>query len=343
MAIDFNAIIQRIDAAQAAANAANLQRYQALLTHLDALGQQVGEAGTFGQATSLLSQVGEAARTRITAAETQAKATTEQGLTSRGLGGTTIRQTAMRGVASDAERARQEAAEALTQQRVGLLTQRAGMEAQIGGMKAAAIEGRQDIGPNLAMFASLLQAAAAGEDASSVARRTATVIGPQAQAGRSVFGTPFKYGGSGGIDPFSPSSGGGGYGGGGLAAAATAPTQGAIPFTTGAARDVPSPGWGAVGQTPLADQEAMTTISPGVTREAGALPAEAEKTQWTGEELMAPGGAESLLESVGLPPAQDGEVITDYNEYVKRVGKSKAVSAMYFHNVWGGKWSPGGR
>jgi len=343
MPINFDALIQQINAAQQQANMENAQRYQDLLGHLNFLGQQVGAAGTFGQAENLLNQVGTAARTRIGEQKARALATTEQALTSRGLGGTTIRTTARRGVMSDAERARQEMEEKLAQQRVGLLTQRAGFETQIGGMKAAAIEGRQDVGPNLAMFASLLQAAAAGEAAAPGTQRVATVIGPQAQAGRSVFGTPFRYGGSGGIDPFSPSSGGGG-GGGGVSAAPTlsASARGTIPYTaTGAARGAPTTGWGTIpGQEAAAVGGAGETAIPSGPRE----PTESEAgIIEMAKEMAGPEAAEKIGFAGTTPPATDKEVITDYNEYVRRVGRSKAVSAMYFNNVWGGQWSPGGR
>ncbi len=210
-----DAIFKQIKDAQKKANTANLERYQQLLSVIDTLGKQVGAEGTFGQAQQLLSQVGEAAQTRIGEQAIKARASTSQDLISRGLGSTTIRQASMRGIRADEERARQAAAEGTAGQQAGLLTQRAGMEAQIGGMKAGAIEGRFDEGPDLSMFASLIQAAggtaggggAAGGGGGGVTR-TSRTLGPMAMAGRSVFGTPFKSsgrggggGGGGGVDP----------------------------------------------------------------------------------------------------------------------------------------------
>ncbi len=225
MPTSLDAIMKQITDAQKKANAANLERYQQLLSVIDTLGKQVGAEGTFGQAEQLLSQVGQAAQTRIGEQATRAQATTEQGLISRGLGSTTIRQSAQRGIRADEERARQEAEERTAGQKAGLLTQRAGLETQIGGMKAGVMERRTDAGPDLGMYASLIQSAGLGGGGlggggprSAVqgmrgsggmempinpltgqrVTRVTRSLGPMAMAGRSATGQRFQYGGGGG-------------------------------------------------------------------------------------------------------------------------------------------------
>lgn len=242
MPINFSDIIKQIEAAQTEANRANQERYQQILSTLGGLEQQV--SGRYTAAAGELSKLGQAGRTRIGTQATKAVAATEQDLITRGLGTSTIRMTAQRGIMSDAERARQELGEGLAAQRAGLLERRAGTEMQLGAMRAGVMERRADIGPDLSMFASLLQAAAASEKAATTAQRTSRIMGPMAQAGRTVFGQPFKYGGG----------GGGGLGAqGGMGGGGAAPTGGRLAGTvTGAARgpdavSVPEGGPGGVG------------------------------------------------------------------------------------------------
>lgn len=364
MPIDYDALIRRFDEAQNRANTANLERYQALLTHLETLGQQVGAQGTFGEAENLLAQVGTAARTRIAEQETRALAATEQGLISRGLGGTTIRATARRGVMSDAERARQEAEERTAQQKAGLLTQRAGVETQIGGMRAAAIEGRTDVGPDLGMFASLLQAAAAGDTAGG-ARRTATIMGPQAQAGRDVFGQPFSYGPSRAGGGGGGGAGIGGAGGGIGAQGATGQARYFPPGTygggpslqatgaTGTARVTPAQPTGAGDQVSLGGQGivdlARQMAGPGAAR-IGMAPGagagdEAQRT-WTPEQIQAPGGAEGLLGAAGISSGGEGQTQIEGPWEVTSLGnnrwrwrnRSSGVSQIRNTGTRGGGW-----
>ena len=160
--IDFNAIIQRMEAAQKAANEANLLRYEQLLQAIGDLGAQTH--GTYQEAFQNIEGLGTAARQRVQQGKIRGQARAEQDLISRGLGNTTIRGGAMRGIAEDAERQQQAIDEAVGSQRSSLLQGRAGMEAQIGGMRAGAIEGRRDIGPDMSLMASLLQAAASQGD-----------------------------------------------------------------------------------------------------------------------------------------------------------------------------------
>jgi len=230
--IDINEILKRLRKKQEEANEANLQRYEALMTHMEGLTKQIGEQGTFGAAMDLMSQTGEAARTRITEQAKKATAAAEQDLISRGLGATTVRQAERRGIAATAERATQEAEERTAAAKAGVLTQRAGAEMQLGALKAGVMERREDVGPDMGLYASLIQAAAASETAA--AKRTATVLGPQAQAGRDIFGQPFQYGDGG--------AGGAGGAGGGLAPGAggggAQPAAAYYPAPSGAGLDL---------------------------------------------------------------------------------------------------------
>ena len=117
----FQDIIAQMQAAQEKANLVNEQRYQQIL-------------GTF-------ENLGKAGRARIEQQTTQRQAAATQNLTSRGLGGTTITSAVERGIASDAETQRQQLEEGIAVQRAGVM------------------ERRTDTGPDLGMFASLLQMA----------------------------------------------------------------------------------------------------------------------------------------------------------------------------------------
>ena len=114
-------IIKQMQAAQKKANLANEQRYQQILSSFEGLGK--------------------AGRARIEQQTIQRQAQATQRLTSRGLGGTTITSAVERGIASDAEMQRQQLEESVTMQRAGVM------------------ERRTDEGPDLGMFASLLQSA----------------------------------------------------------------------------------------------------------------------------------------------------------------------------------------
>ncbi|MCK5611418.1 hypothetical protein KAR91_56630 [Candidatus Pacearchaeota archaeon] len=114
-------IIKQMQVAQQKANKANERRYQQIL-------------GSF-------ENLGKAGRARIEQQTIQRQAQATQSLTSRGLGGTTITSAVERGIASDAELSRQQLEESVTMQKAGVM------------------ERRTDEGPDLGMFASLLQSA----------------------------------------------------------------------------------------------------------------------------------------------------------------------------------------
>jgi len=114
-------IIKQMQTAQEKANLLNEQRYQQILGQYENLGQ--------------------AGRARIEQQTTQRQAEATQGLTSRGLGGTTITSAVERGISSDAEMQRQQLEESVAMQKAGVM------------------ERRTDTGPDMGMFANLLQQA----------------------------------------------------------------------------------------------------------------------------------------------------------------------------------------
>ncbi len=141
----FQDIIAQMQAAQEKANLVNEQRYQQIL-------------GTF-------ENLGKAGRARIEQQTTQRQAAATQNLTSRGLGGTTITSAVERGIATDAETQRQQLEEGIAVQRAGVM------------------ERRTDTGPDLGMFASLLQMAGQQQQqpSRSVIRRMGASTIPRAE------------------------------------------------------------------------------------------------------------------------------------------------------------------
>ena len=114
-------IIKQMQAAQEKANLMNEQRYQQVL----------------GQYANL----GKAGQARIEQQTTRRQAEATQGLTSRGLGSTTITSAVERGIAGDAEMQQQQLSESVAMQKAGVM------------------ERRTDTGPDMSMFANLLQQA----------------------------------------------------------------------------------------------------------------------------------------------------------------------------------------
>lgn len=202
-------IVQQLQTAQQAANQANKRRYQ---QGFNLLTKGRGTARSYyDQAADQIDVMGRGATEDVERGATRALAAGRQSLMSAGLGNTTIAANLPRGVEEDRRRAMQSVEEQRAQQAMGLLTQRAGAELGASGQLAGFIGSRTDTGPDLGLYASLMQAAAAAP----AAGRTAISggIGPNAAAGTSVFGTPFKYG-SGGTGSGGSAFSGGGSGGG---------------------------------------------------------------------------------------------------------------------------------
>jgi len=152
--VDINAIMERLQGQWDAANAAGESQYQNLLGSVSNTRGEVG--GIFDRAESMLEGQGTAARTRIESNRVKNLGTTENDLINRGLGNTTVRTSARRGVNVDAERAEQAVDEQVSGQRAGLLTQRAGAAAGIGNLEADAILSRRNQGPDPSIYANLL-------------------------------------------------------------------------------------------------------------------------------------------------------------------------------------------
>ena len=151
-------IVAQMQAAQEKANLLNEQRYRQVLAQFEGLGQ--------------------AGRARIEQQTAQRQAEAVQSLTSRGLGGTTVTSAVERGIAGESELQRQQLEESVAMQRAGVM------------------ERRTDVGPDLGMFANLLQMA--GQQQQVQPQRVMTRLGPMAAAGRTVFGQPFgRFGGGG--------------------------------------------------------------------------------------------------------------------------------------------------
>lgn len=156
---DLQALLKQLEEQQAAVNQSGLERYQNLLSSV--AGTKESVMGSFGQAQGLAAGMGTTGQAQIAADRTRQMGASEQGLVSRGLGNTTIRAAARRGINSDAERASQDLRERVTGQQAGLLTQQAGAQADMGRLESSAILSRQDIGPPMDLYASLIQSLAA--------------------------------------------------------------------------------------------------------------------------------------------------------------------------------------
>ena len=145
----FQDIIKQMQTAQEKANLLNEQRYQQVLGQFESLGK--------------------AGRARIEQQTTQRQAAATQALTSRGLGGTTITSAVGRGIAGEGELQRQQLEESVAMQKAGVM------------------ERRTDVGPDLGMFANLLQIAGQQRQQPRMVSRR---MGPMAAQGRDVFGQP---------------------------------------------------------------------------------------------------------------------------------------------------------
>lgn len=218
---DYQQIIDTYRNLHQQANAANESRYQSILqTHnqnMDRLG------ASYGQAFDLVSSIGDAERERIDMGEQRSLASTEQDLINRGLGQTTIRQSARRGVRDDAARNRRELQESIAKTQAGVVLNRADAEERQGNYLTGVMERRTDRGPDLSSLNALLQQYGAGVGAGGDEPKTVfTGLSANARAGRDAFGNQMgtsTFGGS--PSPGAPTFGLRGTGGGGGTSART--------------------------------------------------------------------------------------------------------------------------
>lgn len=152
--VNIQDILSRLQSSWDAANAAGETQYNNLLSSVNDTKSQVG--GMYDQASSLLSGMGTSARTRVESQRKSNLGSTENDLINRGLGNTTVRTNARRGVNSDAERANESIDENVAGAQSGLLTQKAGATADLGRLSADSILSRQNQGPDASTYASLL-------------------------------------------------------------------------------------------------------------------------------------------------------------------------------------------
>ena len=221
---------------------ANETRYQDILTRDAANQDRVG--ATYGQAFDLLENLGESEREQVDIRGIRDFASSDQDLTTRGLGNTTIRDSVRRGVGEDVDRSKRAITEQEGRQKAGVLQARAGAEERMGQYATSFMERRTDQGPDVNLLADLMSQAGAGQGLSDAASSTVnTGLSANARAGRDAFGQ--EMGGSGLLPanrniqsgtPGDPRFGlRGGTGGPSGSAYITGPGGGRLPTGNGAA------------------------------------------------------------------------------------------------------------
>jgi len=176
MATGLADIMKQLQAAQSAATAATEQRFSQGLSALTS-GQERARS-YYDQAAAAAGSIGRGATEDVSRGATRALAAGRQSLTSAGLGNTTIAANLPRGVEEDRRRAMQSVEEQQAQQRMGLLTQRAGSEMGAGGQLASYFGSRSDTGPDLGLYASLIQAAASSPTPAQGPGGAGSIINP---------------------------------------------------------------------------------------------------------------------------------------------------------------------
>ncbi len=122
-------------------NADSLSQYNNLLATV---------SGAERDVEGLFANLGQTGETRIAQNQAQQRGRTEQDLITRGLGNTTIRQSALGAVDRDAEQARQSLGESINQQKIGT-------KLNLANMKGDALLSRQNVGPDQSLYLQLLQ------------------------------------------------------------------------------------------------------------------------------------------------------------------------------------------
>lgn len=159
-------IISQFKAEQQKAEQARAKNFEELIAAIRDLGGTTG--ATFDQALQRLAGQGDAARTRAEQRGERTLAAGQQDLISSGLSSTTLSPNLRRGVADDVELQQQSIDEQVAAQQSGIDLARASNQTQIGLAEVQARANRDVTGPDLGLFASLLQQAAAAGDGSPV-------------------------------------------------------------------------------------------------------------------------------------------------------------------------------
>ena len=196
--LNYQDIIQTYNQLYSQARQANEDRYGDILGQI----QQTTDLVTqrYDDAEGLLQTLGQSDRERIDMGAHRAKASSDQDLISRGLGNTTVREAAERGVTDDQNRAHREVTEQVSAQRAGVLQNRASQEANLGNFMAQMMEARTDAYPDVGLFSQLIAQAGQAEGAAGGgggSNTTFTGLSANARAGLDAFGQPFHYTGGG--------------------------------------------------------------------------------------------------------------------------------------------------
>lgn len=156
---DIASLLKKMQEDNDAMNKSGMAQYGNLMKTVNGVqGSVLGKGGLYDQASALQTNMGQTQNRAIDTAAVQGKATSDQDLISRGLGNTTIRSTAQRGIDSDATAARSAVAEQVAAAKAGLLTQRAGATQNIGNMRGDAILSKTSTpSNNSALYAQLIQ------------------------------------------------------------------------------------------------------------------------------------------------------------------------------------------
>ena len=148
-------IANQLKAAQDAANAANRIRFTQALQEQKYAATRMREQ--FDIAGRGLATMGQAATANIRVGAQRTAAASRQQMMSSGLSGTTAVAAAGRRVGEEENRALLGVQEMRQQAMTGLASQRAGMEMQVGQARTGLLSSFQEQGPNLGMYAGLLQ------------------------------------------------------------------------------------------------------------------------------------------------------------------------------------------
>ncbi len=223
-------IIKQLEQAQKSANDANLKRYAEGLAELTGGRQSMRDY--YSQAQSLIQDIGKTAIDDVNRGSARLAGSTRQDLISSGLSSSTVLGSMMRGVEEQRQRGQQSVREGIAGQQAGLSREQAQAEMGASGGISGFIADRYDTGPDAAMYANLIQQAAAAGDGSRV--QVDGGMGANARAGLDAFGRPMgRFSSGGGGSGYGGGGGGGAPSGGGAIAPPMPPGMGGSSFTGG--------------------------------------------------------------------------------------------------------------